>query len=238
VQTLNADAAEPILTRVEGGLVENAMLSPDGKWVVTQIYTIPHIPSAQAPLMRIPITGGSPELIFRVREGSSSFCARFTSNLCAVAEATEDNKQMIVTAFNPVKGRGTELARFDLNPDWEDHLPLVDISPDGKHLVIARGTKGPIEIHSVRGQLEQIIPVERLSNIRAVAWTGDGKALLVSSSSRGGTQILHVDLRGNAKILWKCTLGQSCFAASSPDGRYLAIDDWKLSANMWMMENF
>ena len=24
----------------------------------------------------------------------------------------------------------------------------------------------------------------------------------------------------------------------SPDGRHLAIYDWKLTANMWMMENF
>jgi serine/threonine protein kinase len=237
-QSLNADTAEPIVTRAEGGLVENAMLSPDGKWVLTQVYTLPHIPSAQAPLMRIPITGGSPELIFSVRDGSSSFCARSTSNLCAVAEATEDNKQMIVTSFDPVKGRGSELARFDLNPDWEDHLPLVDIAPDGKRLVIARGTKGPIEIHSARGQLEQIIPVEGLNNIRALGWTGDGMALLVSSASKGGTVVLHVDLRGSAKVLWSCGVGQRCSAMTSPDGRHLAIYDWKLNANMWMMENF
>jgi len=27
-------------------------------------------------------------------------------------------------------------------------------------------------------------------------------------------------------------------ALPSPDGRHLAIYDWKLSANMWMMESF
>jgi serine/threonine protein kinase len=238
VQSLNADTTEPIVTRAEGGQVENSMLSPDGKWFITQIYTVPHIASARAPLMRVPITGGSPELMFTVREGSASACARLPSNLCVVAEATGNNKQMVVTAFDPVTGRGPELARFDLNPDWEDHLSLFDISPEGKHLVLARGTKGPIEIHSVRGQLEQIIHVEGLNNIRALGWSGDGKGLLVTSAFKGGAVVLHVDLKGNAKVLWKCSVGQRCFAGSSPDGRHLAIYDWKLNANMWMMENF
>jgi hypothetical protein len=46
-----------------------------------------------------------------------------------------------------------------------------------------------------------------------------------------------VDLKGNVKLLWKSN-SERCFGVPSPDGRHLAIYDWKLSANMWMMENF
>jgi hypothetical protein len=38
--------------------------------------------------------------------------------------------------------------------------------------------------------------------------------------------------------LWRCSEGQGCYGGSSPDARHLAIYDWKLSSNLWMMENF
>jgi hypothetical protein len=54
---------------------------------------------------------------------------------------------------------------------------------------------------------------------------------------------------GNAAVLWeqRGTVARWYFglggpstpwATPSPDGRHLAIYDWKLNANMWMMENF
>jgi len=64
---------------------------------------------------------------------------------------------------------------------------------------------------------------------------------------------LHVDLRGNSHVLWQQKgsiapwnvplvhrLGgpSASWAVPSPDGRHLAIYNWTLSANMWMIENF
>jgi hypothetical protein len=51
-------------------------------------------------------------------------------------------------------------------------------------------------------------------------------------------------MQGNAKVLWERKGdGEPWFALApwavpSPDGCRVAIYDWKLSANMWMMENF
>ena len=144
-QMLNGDTPEPIVTAASGQ-VETATLSPDGKWVILQVRSIPGGNSVPVQLMRVPMTGGSPELIFSMREFSSSFCFRPPSNLCAVAETTADRKQTIVSVFDPVKGRGPELARFDLDPvPNEDHWPLCDISPDGTHLVISGSPEGPIQ---------------------------------------------------------------------------------------------
>ena len=61
-----------------------------------------------------------------------------------------------------------------------------------------------------------------------------------------GSALLRVDMQGNARVLWqrKGSMGMepwfalSPWAVPSPDGRHLAIYDSKLSANMWMMENF
>ena len=235
-QSLNSDTQEPIGASAVG-LIEYAFVSPDGKWVIIQVALIPG--GATVQLMRVPMSGGSPELIFSMREWSSSGCARPPSNLCAVAEQTEDHKQMVITAFDPLKGRGLELARFDLDPIYATNKNelLWSISPNGKRVVFSRGTKGPIEIHSLRGKLEQVIHVEGLNDIRSLGWAGDGMGLLVSNVTSSGGEILHVDLKGKAKLLWRSS-SDRCFALPSPDGRHLAIYDWKVSANMWMMENF
>ena len=236
-QSLNADAQEPIVTSTTGGLLEQAFVSPDGNWVIIEVW--PTTGDETVQLMRVPITGGTPELIFRVREGTLSFCARPPSNLCAVAEQSDDHKQMIITAFDPVKGRGPELARFDLSPEYETGLSTViwNISPDGTRLAAARGPAGPIQIRSLQGQQTQVIQPKGLNHIRQLQWAADGKALFVSNVTNGGSEIVHVDLDGNTKLLWKCG-SDVCFGQSSPDGRHLAIYEKKLNANMWMLENF
>jgi hypothetical protein len=58
-----------------------------------------------------------------------------------------------------------------------------------------------------------------------------------------GSALLHVDVRGNACVLWEWKEGVepwfalAPWAVPSPDGRHLAIYDWRLGASMWMMEN-
>jgi hypothetical protein len=73
--------------------------------------------------------------------------------------------------------------------------------------------------------------------MRLLQWAADGKGLFVSNITNGGSETLHLDMKGNAKVFWKSN-SDRCFGLPSPDGRHLAIYDWKLSANMWMMENF
>jgi DNA-binding winged helix-turn-helix (wHTH) protein/WD40 repeat protein len=239
-QFLNADAPQPIVTAAAGGLLENAQVSPDGKWVILQIYPIPGGPSAPTPLMRVPITGGSPELIFPVPPGSGFSCARPPSSLCVLAEPSVDRKQLIVVVFDPGHGRrGPELARFARDPHLKENAwPLCSISPDGTHLAASSGPEGPIQILSLRGRPTQIIPVSGLNNIRLLGWAGDGNGLFVINGIKDGTAVLHADLLGNSQVLWKCGGGQQCDVTPSPDGRHLAILDRQLSANMWMLENF
>ncbi len=238
-QLLSSDTPEPIVTSVANALLTAAQVSPDDKWVILQVYPIPGSPSAPRPLMRVPITGGSPELIFPVLPGSGFTCARPPSSLCVLAEPAVDRKQMIVTAFDPVQGRrGPELARYDLDPNFKHHWPPFAISSDGTRLAFSPGPDGPIKILSLRGQRTQVIQVLDLSGIRLLGWAGDGNGLFVINGIKDGTALQHVDLQGHAQVLWKCSGGQQCDFSPSPDGRHLAILDRQLSANMWMIENF
>jgi len=188
------------------------------------------------------MTGGSPELIFTMAEGkgNSIQCAKRPSRLCAVAEQTGDHKQMVITSFDPINGRGSELARLDISPEFQTHFMnlLWSISFDGTLLAMAPGPEGPIEIRSLVGAPRQVIRPKGVTKIKWLAWAADGKALFVADTRSGGIpEIIHADLHGDTTVLWKCR-NDRCYAGPSPDGRYLAIDDWKLTANMWMMENF
>ena len=71
-----------------------------------------------------------------------------------IIEQSDNSKQMIVSAFDAIKGRGAELARFTLVRDVDlfvDNL-LCAISPDGTRLAIARSPESPVEIYSIDGQ--------------------------------------------------------------------------------------
>ena len=239
-QLLDSDTPEPIVTNIAGGLLEGALVSPDGRWIIALVFPIPGGPSTPRPIVRIPISGGSPELILSVSAQGNIFCARPPSNVCAVVEASVDRKQMIVSVLDPIKGRGHELARFDVDPfPAEIGVPLCDISPDGTRLATSRGPEGPIQILSLRGKPAELIQVKGLHDMRLLGWAADGQSLIISKSTKGGGELLHVDLRGKATLLWKCSEGgDRCVWAASPDGRHLGLYGNKLRSNLWMMENF
>ena len=237
LQALNSDAEAPIVRSQPGNPLAGASLSPDGKWVIMQVWGHQEIR-----LMRVPLAGGVPEFMLSIRDDDSVSCARHPSTLCVIAEYSEDRKTMIVTAFDPVKGRGAELARIALNPDrkvglFRDVHLICDLSPDGTRLALARSSYGPIEIHSLGGQPVQIIATKKLDKLQFIKWAAEGNGLFVSNVTNGGSEIIHVDMRGKTNRLWKCNT-DDCFPSPSPDGRHLGIYSRTITANMWMMENF
>jgi serine/threonine protein kinase len=234
-QSLNSNTPKPILALAHGDL-EIAILSPDGKWVIAMLYGGPSEPNQ---IVRVPFGGGSPEPIFKARYGSVISCAKAPSNLCAIAEQTEDRKEMIISAFDPVHGRGSELARFDADPNQDVSLYalLWSLSPDGTRLAAARNEQGPIQVRFLHDKATQVIRSKDLNRIRELHWTADGKGLFVTNLTRDGAELRHVDLEGNTELIWR-SIGGVVGANPSPNGRYLAIDDPTTSANMWMMENF
>jgi serine/threonine protein kinase/Tol biopolymer transport system component len=228
------DEDSPHLITTASGSFSNAHITPDGKWVVWFIQPNASGPNPATQLMRAPITGGTLELIFVAPHEALLLCARAPSTLCAVGEWTEDRKEIIVTSFDPVKGRGRELLRFKGNPG----SVYCDISPDGSRIAAVTGPDEPIQIFSLRGQPTQVIPAKELNPKSFLIWAADGEGMFVTHMVKGGSELVHMDLRGNTKALWKNDGGYYPWGLPSPDGRHLAIQGANQSGNMWMMENF
>ncbi len=68
-------------------------------------------------------------------------------------------------------------------------------------------------------------------------WTADGKGLFMSSYQTGGV-LLHIDLHGNAHVLWEPDGESQLWALPSPDGKHVAMPLFSNNVNVWMVENF
>jgi hypothetical protein len=90
----------------------------------------------------------------------------------------------------------------------------------------------------LRGQLIRKIPFQTTGKLTWMSWAADQKGLFITMRAPGGTELLHLDLQGNAKSLRRCIGVNACAAFPSPDGRHIAIWDQRQTMNMWMMENF
>jgi eukaryotic-like serine/threonine-protein kinase len=232
-QFLNEDDALPLAIPEEGA--RNARITPDGKWVLYIGGPFTPTMSKPSPLMRVSIDGGPPQLVFTAGGGSLIFCARPPSALCAIAESSEDRKQVVVTGFDPLKGRGPELTRFDVDPN--DDRWFSDLSPDGTRLAAIRSPANPILILSLRGERMKEVHLKGWTELRALNWTADGKGLFVEVNQEGRHTLLHSDLQGRATVLWEPVLLGSR-APESPDGRHLCIPNHVLNQNFLMLENF
>jgi serine/threonine protein kinase len=252
-QSANEEMARPINTGSATD-VTDPRVSPDGEWILYTALPAEADPSTGRELMRAPITGGPSQ---RVLTGVAPIygglrCAQAPAKLCAIAEQTVDRKQLIFTAFDPLKGRGNELARFDIDPAAAATY-LWALSPDGKRVAILKYSEQRIVILPLDGQERQQIDVKGWNNLQSVSWTADGRGFFTSSITPVSSDLLRVDFEGNAHVLWEQKgsispagrpwdqpLGgpSAPWAVPSPDGRHLAIYNWSMSANMWMMDNF
>jgi eukaryotic-like serine/threonine-protein kinase len=235
-QFLGEDAAHPIATPEEG--VRDPVVTPDGKWVLYFVHRENPVgtgnDSKPEPLMRVPIGGGPSQLVLTAIAESQVSCARPPSHLCALAELSEDRKQVIVNAVDPVAGHGSELIRFAVHPEDQDRW-TVELSPDSTRIAAIRSPDEPIYIWTLHDKKMREVRVIGWSNLRNLSWAGDGKGLLVVTRQKGYGTVLHVDLEGHANVVWERAMES---VAESPDGRHLCISSNTVDQNVWMLENF
>jgi serine/threonine protein kinase len=235
-ESLHEDTAQPLATPEEG--VRDPVVTPDGKWVLYFEHRENPVgtgnESKPEPLMRVPIVGGPSQLVLTAVPESQVSCARPPSDLCVLAELSEDRKQVIVNAVDPVTGRGSELTRLALHPEDGDRW-AVELSPDATRFAAIRSPDDPIFIWSLHDKKMREVRVIGWSNLRSLSWAGDGKGLLVVTRQKGYGTVLHVDLQGHAKVLWERATEA---VAESPDGRHLCISSNTVDQNVWMLENF
>ena len=135
---------------------------------------------------------------------------------------------MMISAFDPVKGRGKTLRTIEKDPSV--HGFGSALSPDGVTFAIAKGfgTEIRIRLLSLTGGSDHEITVRGWQNLAGFGlyWAPDQKGFYCSSVSPQVNTLLYVDLKGNARVLWQykaAVSGGSFFGIPSPDGHFLAI---------------
>ena len=237
-QGINQESAESVVTATED--VTGAVLSADGAWIL--YHEIPKQPTTQRRLMRVSVNGGVPQFVMQIevaREVGGYSCARAPASLCVVLEANQDEKQLMLTAFDPLKGRGKVLRTFEKDPSADYYI--TQLSPDGSTFAVPRtgGADISIRLLSLSGGSDREITVKGWQTLSSLAWSPDGKGLYCGSASPQGSTLLYVDLKGNARPLWQSKgSGGPIGGIPSPDGRNLALQSYAASSNVWMVEGF
>ena len=230
-QQIKANEAQAVIVGQQDAY--DPRLSADGEWILYQENPKGAGPSTPARLMRVPFTGGAPQFVLEMRNAENFGCTRSAAGLCVLAENSHDGKQLTVTAFDPLKGRGKVLRTIS-----KDAAPSLagGISPDGTVFAIAKYSEPEIHIRllSLSGSTDREITVKGWPNVTGLNWSADGKGMYCGSVSVRGTTLLHVDLEGNARVLWQSS-GHRIAGIPSLDGRYLAIISPKISA--WSRRN-
>jgi Tol biopolymer transport system component len=222
--------------------------TPDGSSLLflTPAHSMVGGSSTPVQVMRAPSAGGSPHPVLTARIFDSPRCTKAPAKLCAIAEPTGDHKQMIFTAFDPLQGRGRELARVDVDRSADY---AWDLSPDGARIAFLKreprsdgkiyGSEGPIRILSLNGEPQREIHIKGVNKFREyVDWAADGKGLIIARPAGTGAELLYVDLFGNSSVLWHQKGAVPVRGVPSPDGRHLAILCLGAYNNVWMIDNF
>jgi len=236
-QALDQDVPELIPTGPGNPIM--ARVSADGTWLIYPALADVEFPGEYR-LMRVPLTGGRPQVIFERSKVTDFRCPDRVGSQCVMSESSSDGTQYVFAGFDPVSGTRHELFRIVRNPvNWT-------LSPDGSRIaMIGDDPEGTIEMRSITGQIETRIEVKGWSNLLTMDWAADGKAVFVShpglmESPSGpiGTTLLRVDLLGQAQTIWETRGARYTWGISSPDGKYLAIRGATTGRNAWMIENF
>ena len=233
-QPIDGDAAVPSLTRIAtGGLGASIpRVSPDGAWLVYAPYPENYTPGDMVDLLRVSIRGGPPQRIMSVPLSDTPRCALAPSRLCAVA--TQRHDQLIFTAFDPSRGQGTEVGRIEVDPaqsySW-------DLSPDAATIAVLKRGSSEIALLTLATHKQRTLHVRGWQGLASLDWDRNGSGLFTSSVEKGST-LLHVDLEGNAHVLWESRVPSMTWAIPSPDGLHIAMPGFALSSNVWLLEGF
>jgi Tol biopolymer transport system component len=161
--------------------------------------------------------------------------------LCLAGERTEDQKQLVFTAFDPIKGKDREVMRIATNPGFAYNATYNwDLSPDGSQIAVSypAGENRIRLLPLAGGEPRDLVVNGWYGFTEGPDWSPDGKGFYVGSSSPRGTTLLYIDVEGHASAVWEQPGGFETWAVPSPDGRHLAILGDTVNSNVWMLENF
>jgi Tol biopolymer transport system component len=147
--------------------------------------------------------------------------------------------QLIFYAFDPVQGQGKEFTRTKL--EMPAYLCWT-ISPNGGSIAVGSTDRlrEQVRILDARKGFENNIQLPQGWSIYDLSWAADGQALFaVGQSPLGEYIIARIELDGKTRILLNRGRNNSMIVLrSSPDGHWLAFNQWAAGSNAWLLQNF
>lgn len=124
----------------------------------------------------------------------------------------------------------------------ESQILRMDISPDGEQLVFYEGMDNTIKLISVGGgQPKNLLKIED-GGINGVAWSPDGKYILLSKIIKGGKtgkcELWRISSTGGEPEKFDLTGGGLIDLNIHPEGSRIAFTLWQADEEVWVMENF
>ncbi len=210
-------------------------LSPDASWVLYWNHVEQGGAAAPMRLLRVPVSGGAPELVLEASRGASVRCA-LGHPPCVLSEHDKVNGELVFSAFDILRGRTGERLRLATDPA---ESPAWDVSPDGSTVAIVDldERKDRILLVELESGSARSIAVGRSERLSGISWSADGRGWYVTSSSLRGAAVFHVSSDGAISQLWTASsiLGAPL---ASPDGKNLAFTVSTYNSNAWVIENF
>jgi hypothetical protein len=196
--------------------------------------TDPADPSVPKSLMRLPVTGGPPQLVLRDIALGNYQCARLPSTLCIATKLQKD--KVIFFSFDPGRGIGRELFTISGRVhDWS-------LSPDGRTLADFRHDHNIHFFSLENGGVKEVRTVTLDEwPVDNGDWTADGSGLLIPTVTPGGTPvILEVSKAGKTSVILEGAANTPFgFMLQAPDGRHGILGAGVPGDNnAWMADNF
>jgi Tol biopolymer transport system component len=245
-----APATDNAMPLVQGKNARGPHMSPDGRWLVYQLWSEPEVgPGLPAVrVMRLLLSGGSPELVFDAKNPSASGdfrgwssqypdvrCPLSPTARCIIAEA-DGTTGLSFSAFDIVTGQREEVAHVTAPPG----RVFWDLSPDGSRIAHVRfgpDEESPIRVLTVSNRTVREIPTNGWTSLSSIAWASDEKSLFLVSAKRDSSQLLHVGLNGSIATLREQTGRWLTSPRPSPDGRTLVFANTTMDSNIWLIEH-
>jgi Tol biopolymer transport system component len=245
-QAPDAHDAEPLVAGSDD--VRDPQISAGGKWLLYALWPVskPAGPRQPVRLMRVPVSGGTPESVFEARGAFASgiswknrekvfpnFKCPASGGPCVLAEAEE--KEVVFTAFDPIQGRTAEFARLPASP--EDFF--WDVAPDGSRIVYGEfswGGEGYLTVLTIADGSTKKIPLPGQTNLNSVSWSPDKQAFFLTTLRREGSALLGATETGKVDVLLDQNGHWMLNPRLSPDKRLLAFAVSATDSNVWLIE--
>jgi Tol biopolymer transport system component len=250
-QTFSATNTEPVV--IDQNDNRAPLLSPDKRWVIYFAWPRSASQVNTARLMRWPIGGGEPELIFEAKglpgsaqtsyrvvmptmTGQPAFrCPSQVDAPCVLSEA--GSHEVVFYSFAPFPA-AVKSQLFRVQAD-DPNAVAWDLSPDGSQIGYSEHDwrSASIHVRELRTNAARDIPLKGLTEVSTLSWSADGKSFFATTFALTGSSLFHVTLDGKYRVLYKGAKEVEG-AKPSPDGRYLAFGDVVSASNVWLVEGF